>query len=148
MFDELLNVEEEFIQDGWAEGKRDADQRGYGEGFELGEIKGGQIGEEIGYYAGCVAAWAALAKLDPSILSENPRAEKTLQQLSELINAFPSDPTNELLFESLESIRAKFKQLVSLLKVKQRFIATARIRTPESNGDSAPPSRGSTTLDF
>jgi len=126
LFDSVLDLEDNFIEEGRASGRRAAEQRGYEDGLGIGESKGGQLGEELGYYSGCVAAWRALFVLDPALSgAKNERAVRTLEQLDELLKAFPVDPTNESLFDALESIRSKFKQLASLLKVKQRFFATA-----------------------
>ncbi len=119
LFDSLLHLEEHFVQQGIESGRQHAEQAAYRSGFELGQKKGSEIGEELGYYFGCVTLWLELANKHPDLFA-GKRVLPTLMKLQQLICTFSSDPTKEELFDDLENIRAKFKHLAALLKVKQR----------------------------
>ncbi|KAL6042029.1 hypothetical protein QOT17_024633 [Balamuthia mandrillaris] len=120
-FEALLDLEERFIDEGWAEGKRNAEQAGFQDGRGLGLSKGRELGEELGFYYGCVVAWSQMAN---STKSSHPyqfsqRTLTALSKLKEKILAFPANPTDENLQEALDSIRANFKKVSAMLKVKR-----------------------------
>lgn len=102
-------------ESGFKGGYQDGKLKGLQEGCQLGLMKGCEVGGEVGFYLGFVSTWH-------EILLESPdakqRCTKLLETLKKKILALPiNDVMNEELFANLEDIRAKFKQLCSLLGV-------------------------------
>ncbi|GLI69888.1 hypothetical protein VaNZ11_014605 [Volvox africanus] len=111
-FGEALCVEDASIQQGRKDGVRDGMVAGIAEGRELGVQKGYEIGQEVGFYAGCVRVWRALQAKEPDLVTE--RLERGLAALEEMIRDFPLyDPQNELLHDTLERLRGRFKVVAS-----------------------------------
>ena len=66
MFQDLLNIESDFIEQGISLVTEDALSQGFKNGYVLGQKKGYEIGQEIGFYLGCVTGWLVLAQQAPS----------------------------------------------------------------------------------
>jgi hypothetical protein len=132
LFADLLNIEETFLQQGLEQGRLNAEKTSYEEGYALGVVKGRDIGKELGFYFGCIKIWSQLAKAHPDKF-QSKRVLKTLAKLEQMINTFPSNPEQEDLFERLESIRAKFKQTCSLLKIKHTYGPTSPKSGPSNS---------------
>ncbi|KXZ41800.1 hypothetical protein GPECTOR_279g735 [Gonium pectorale] len=93
---------------------------GLAEGRELGVQKGYEIGQEVGFYAGCVRTWRQLQVRDPGLVTE--RQDRSLAALEEMIGAFPLyDPQDESLLDMLERLRGRFKALASSLGCLQDY---------------------------
>lgn len=60
LFDPLLDVENQFSQQGRTEGRSDGQAQGYDEGFSFGHSKSIELGKELGFYLGCVEMWFML----------------------------------------------------------------------------------------
>ncbi|GIL81817.1 hypothetical protein Vretimale_1416 [Volvox reticuliferus] len=60
---------------------------GIAEGRELGVQKGYEIGQEVGFYAGCIRTWRALQAKEPDLVTD--RMERGLAALEEMIRDFP-----------------------------------------------------------
>ncbi|CAC5426821.1 unnamed protein product [Mytilus coruscus] len=103
---------------GYEAGFEAGKQSGYDEGFRLGWEKGSSIASEVGFYHGFIEELQTKIKDDDS----KQRAFKVTETLLKLITELSlDDPTNTLVFEKLENIRAKFKQVMSLLGMKADF---------------------------
>jgi hypothetical protein len=70
LFDSLLNLEEQIINEGFEKGMKAGEDEGREEGFQLGFQKGDELGTEFGHYLGCARAWRTMAAHSPSKFSE------------------------------------------------------------------------------
>ena len=114
-FDKVVFMESRLQQDGYNEGFKTGKMTGYDDGFRLGLENGREIGREIGFYIGFVEMWLSLSQYDQSI---KKRTEKILYQLKDMLNGFPlSSPEDITMQDKLTDIRAKFKQVSSVLKL-------------------------------
>ncbi|XP_027045680.1 protein LTO1 homolog [Pocillopora damicornis] len=118
-FDAVVFLEERCYEEGHKRGYQDGLLKGMEEGRELGMVKGSEVGGEVGFYLGFVSLWL-------EILNETPdpkqRHIKLLETLREMISSLPiNDVTSEELFVNLEKIRAKYKQLCSLLGISTDY---------------------------
>ncbi|KAG9410610.1 hypothetical protein AC1031_018635 [Aphanomyces cochlioides] len=103
-FDQVDAVDQTHIQEGHAEGVEEGRRLGFQEGKDLGyvlveeipaknsrglcgrEVKGWEIGAEIGFYYGCFLLWRETLKTH---LSQIPsKAEKSILSLGKLIEAY------------------------------------------------------------
>lgn len=57
---ELLSLEHDFQQQGFAEGLAIGERLGFLEGYSLGCNKGSEIGAELGFCLGCVRVWRSI----------------------------------------------------------------------------------------
>ncbi|XP_077622644.1 protein LTO1 homolog [Crocuta crocuta] len=90
------------------------------EGRQYGTLHGAKIGSEIGCYQGFAFAWRCL--LRGCATEKDSKKMKALESLIGMIQKFPyDDPTYDRLHEDLDRIRAKFRQLCSLLNVQPDF---------------------------
>ena len=107
-FDSLLLCEDQLVSKGYLEGLEAGRLNGSKEGLSLGFQKGVEIGEEVGFYEGFAAV--------------GEKREKVLRQLERLLGlaeTFPANNIQELdILDRLLALRAKFKIVCSLLKVK------------------------------
>ena len=118
-FDKIVSFESESVRKGLEAGKIEAANRAKGQGFKLGLEKGFELGSEVGFYLGFAES---CGNLTPAELS--PKAEKAARRLIEIGGNIPEEniPENGQDFGGkLQEMRAKFKQLCSLLKVKLDF---------------------------
>ncbi|GBF97417.1 hypothetical protein Rsub_09583 [Raphidocelis subcapitata] len=138
-FESVLDLEEQHIEEGFEAGRRDGLAAGLQEGRELGLQKGFEIGLEVGHYAGCVRAWRALQRLDPSALPA--RAERGIAALEGLLAAYPlydpqarahaacrtrpqplrAWPPDQSLQDALEALRARCKAVVATMGATAAF---------------------------
>ncbi|KAL9984753.1 hypothetical protein ACROYT_G007086 [Oculina patagonica] len=118
-FDAVVFLEERCFEGGYKEGYQDGKLKGLQEGRHLGLIKGCEVGGEVGFYLGFVSMWLEILQESPDA---KQRCVKLLETMKRKILAIPvNDVTNEELFVNLENIRAKFKQLCSLLGVSAEY---------------------------
>eukprot|EP00274_Cyanoptyche_gloeocystis_P008195 CAMPEP_0196652214 /NCGR_PEP_ID=MMETSP1086-20130531/1447_1 /TAXON_ID=77921 /ORGANISM="Cyanoptyche gloeocystis , Strain SAG4.97" /LENGTH=134 /DNA_ID=CAMNT_0041982635 /DNA_START=80 /DNA_END=484 /DNA_ORIENTATION=+ len=107
--DAVLHIDEQFIQDGYEQGRIIGQEVERKEGAALGVQKGFEIGNEVGFYEGCLQVWEALCISHPELFSD--RSLKSLQILREKIAEFSwNDPRKEDILDVLDQIRGKFKQ--------------------------------------
>jgi hypothetical protein len=158
LFDALLHLEDRLLEDGRHNGRLNAHKAAFDDGRQLGLSKGAEVGHELGFYYGHLLLWwchlhpsppppaaggdasppsaglGAEASLQHSTGDACPpnRAVDALAKLRELVDSFPNDPTKEDLFEQLDRIRGKYRQLTSLLKAPP----TSRYRGPSTASPS------------
>ncbi|KAK7107107.1 hypothetical protein V1264_015082 [Littorina saxatilis] len=119
-FLEAIFMNENRCQDeGFLEGQADGRRKGLQEGFHLGCQKGCEIGTEIGFYLG----FSQTIKLNLLDSSKNKdRVLKAVNNLNELIGSFPlTEAQHPSLQEQIQAVRAKFKQVTSLLGIQTQF---------------------------
>ena len=122
-FDSLLLCEDQLVSKGYSEGLEAGRLNGSKEGLSLGFQKGVEIGEEVGFYEGFAAAWIqSVQSGDCAAAAGGEKREKVLRQLERLLGlaeTFPANNIQELdILDRLLALRAKFKIVCSLLKVK------------------------------
>ncbi|CAG9329590.1 unnamed protein product [Blepharisma stoltei] len=106
--DEVLSIEDKAFQEGYEIGKKIAEETNR----KASHLEGFEIGKKIGWEIGYIKEYAM-------IIGENPPTER-IRKLSESIQQF--DITPDLDFEEFEmklnTLRALYKNILSLLKVK------------------------------
>ncbi|KAL8569349.1 hypothetical protein ACOMHN_014033 [Nucella lapillus] len=116
--------------EGFQEGQADGRQKGLQEGFRLGCQKGCEMGTELGFYVG----FAETIRQRADGLKNKERVLKSIGSLLELIELFPlTDPHNIRLQDQIQAIRAKFKQVTSLIHIRTQTQFSA---AGESHGAS------------
>ena len=118
--DLLYDFEALAVEGGGADGERHGRTVGFSEGRVLGLSQGREVGEELGRIKGAIAAWNHLRQTQPSFVCSD-RATRTMSTVEGLVDAFPRTnpgPDADVLAQ-LQTIRAKFRILKSLLKVSR-----------------------------
>ena len=83
----------------------------------VGLKTGFQVGEELGFYQGCLLVWTSVSRVDPGAFSV--RVKKNIEQMSALVRSYPmSDPEDEKIQDIMEKIRIKFRMITGTLGVK------------------------------
>lgn len=72
LFSGVLDLEDQFMEGGWADGLKAGEKAGFIEGYALGCEKGFDIGREIGFYRGCVMVWRLTITKDTQGAEESP----------------------------------------------------------------------------
>ncbi|NXG20195.1 ORAV1 protein, partial [Grallaria varia] len=126
LFEGIVQAEQRFHREGYQEGYAEGTHIGIAEGRRYGSLHGARIGSEIGCYLGFALMWHCL--LQKCTDEKSSKKIKALNSLIEMIQKFPyEDPTYDKLQEDLEKIRAKFKQVCSMLNIQSDFrIGTER----------------------
>lgn len=118
-FDSVVFLEERYYDKGFKEGYDDGKDKGLHDGRHLGLTKGCEVGGEVGFYLGFVSMWLETLQEGPNVKT---RCIKLLETLKMMILELPvNDPTNQELFAGLEKVRAKFRQVCSLLGVNAEY---------------------------
>ncbi|XP_067850234.1 protein LTO1 homolog [Heptranchias perlo] len=120
MFDPILLADHTFHGKGYQEGYTEGGHLGETEGRLYGLVNGAKIGSEVSFYQGFAFTWKCLLQNNQN--AKNGKRLKALNSLLEIVHSFPyEDPTYDKLQEDLEKMRAKFKQICSLLNVQPAF---------------------------
>ena len=86
----------------------------------MGFAKGFEVGQEMGFYAGCHAVWTRCLKSDPDVFGH--RAARSIDAFGEMLGSFPiHDPLNEEILEILNAVRGKFKTIVALMGMREEY---------------------------
>jgi hypothetical protein len=121
-FDSILLSEDQLVSEGHLEGLEAGRKSGAKEGVNLGAQKGVEIGEEVGFYAGFATAWIQILEEEAGSAASGGKQQKIVSQLkklSALAETFPSTNIRDVdILDRLLALRAKFKLVCSLLKVK------------------------------
>ena len=120
VFDDISLSEDKFTEQGYKEGVESGIKKNFSEGEALGLEKGRQIGSEIGFYIGFVSEYRKQFS-EPASDKRTEKILTALNKLDTLTSEFPDYNCKEGFEEKLEEIRAKFKQLCSLLKINSEF---------------------------
>ncbi|XP_028409173.1 protein LTO1 homolog [Dendronephthya gigantea] len=110
LFDSVVFLEENCQKQGFNDGFIEGEVKGWKQGYETGLLQGKQVGNEIGFYKGFVQTWLALYK------NEGSKVQVKLEGLFKLLDQDWSDTARDLIPE-LEHVRAKFKQICSMLNL-------------------------------
>ncbi|CAL5220870.1 g2956 [Coccomyxa viridis] len=118
MFDACLDLEDQHINSGRAEGVRDGEAAGLEEGRELGESKGQEIGAEVGFYAGFSQVLREASEDSEAF----GRVSKQAQALESIAKAFPlTDPQDERMQDMMVDLRGKFKAICARLGLPEQL---------------------------
>lgn len=98
---------------GFTRGYSLGEEAGWRDGYAYGVRRGAQIAAEIGFYQGFVHAWICILEKDESSKQRKLIALKSLLELTRSFHRTNLHEDDSL--KKLESIRAKFKQVKSLL---------------------------------
>ncbi|XP_053369425.1 protein LTO1 homolog [Clarias gariepinus] len=120
LFDSIIMADDRFHVDGYSKGFEEGTQQGLLEGRNHGMLHGAKFSAEVSFYHGFALTWKCLLQN-----SEDVKARKRLkavEALDAMIRKFPyEDPEYENLQEHMERVRAKFRQVCSLLNVAADF---------------------------
>ncbi|XP_052177730.1 uncharacterized protein LOC127791757 [Diospyros lotus] len=120
IFESSLNLENIHFEEGFNDGYKDGLPTGKEEARQVGLKHGFQIGEELGFYRGCIDVWSSAIQLDPNCFSS--RVQKNIRAMDELARAYPVlEPDNESVDEIMESLRLKFRSVCATLNVKLEY---------------------------
>ncbi|XP_032827387.1 protein LTO1 homolog isoform X1 [Petromyzon marinus] len=118
IFDPIVMAPERIQVQGYEEGFERGRRQGLVEGWQLGVRHGGAIAAEVAFYYGFTVTWQSLLQRGGESDVKSSRKLKALEALSLLIRTCPvQDATHPELQENLDKIRAKFKQVCSLINV-------------------------------
>uniref|UniRef100_G3PM90 Essential protein Yae1 N-terminal domain-containing protein n=1 Tax=Gasterosteus aculeatus aculeatus TaxID=481459 RepID=G3PM90_GASAC len=113
-------VTELFRGEGYQEGFHRGRRRGLQEGRRHGASHGAKLSTEISFYYGFAVTWRCLLRHHVDVRSR--KRMKALEALLALIHNSPhDDPQSALLQEHTEKLRAKFRQVCSMLSVPTDF---------------------------
>ncbi|CAH9099623.1 unnamed protein product [Cuscuta epithymum] len=133
IFDSSLNVEDIYYKQGHTDGYADGLSSGVEEGRQVGLKTGFETGLELGFYRGCVDVWSSAIRLDPTCFST--RVQKNIKQIDELLQRYPiSDPENESVTDTMESLRMKFRAICATLNVKLEYEGYPRASDSQKTG--------------
>ncbi|WCJ30650.1 transferases folic acid binding [Euphorbia peplus] len=119
IFDSSLNLEETHLKEGYEEGYKHGILEGKEEARETGLKTGFVVGEELGFYRGCVDVWNSVIRVDPNVFS--PRIQKFVKEMEVLIEKYPLlDPEDDGV-EGIMDLRLKFRIVRAGLGVKLEY---------------------------
>jgi len=125
VFESISFAENTFSEAAFSEGHSQGLISGRQEGLLLGLDKGAEIGRELGFYQGFAEGWLHLLKTSGGVRSAAVISDKTvaqLQKLADSVSQFPSYNNRDTdVSNRLGLVRARFKQVCSLLKVKSEL---------------------------
>ncbi|XP_072237195.1 protein LTO1 homolog [Leuresthes tenuis] len=120
LFDNILLADERFRDEGYQEGFEKGTQRGLRDGHRHGASHGAKLSSEISFYYGFALTWKCL--LQHNTDEKSRKRVKALEVLMGLIqNSHLDDPQSVKLQDNTEKLRAKFRQVCSMLNVPTDF---------------------------
>ncbi|XP_033741098.1 protein LTO1 homolog [Pecten maximus] len=130
IFHDIIMSEERSQSQGFNAGQMLGQKTGLEDGYRLGWEKGAGVASELGFYVGFCQKILQELKDSPA---GKQRPTKAAQSLLKLVDEFPlTNPTHPQLFELVQQIRSKFKQLTSVLGINPSY----NWSEPESKGVS------------
>ncbi|KAJ8349458.1 hypothetical protein SKAU_G00245880 [Synaphobranchus kaupii] len=119
-FDSILMADNRFHCEAYKEGLLEGTRQGLLEGMSHGKTHGARLSTEMGFYYGFAFGWKCL--LQNNTDAKSKKRLKTLETLTVLIQRFPhDDPQYATLLQDVEKVRAKFRQVCSMMNVPADF---------------------------
>ncbi|NP_001077021.1 protein LTO1 homolog [Danio rerio] len=120
LFDSIIMADDRFHVEGYQEGFDEGVRQGTIEGRNHGRLHGAKLSAEVSFYYGFALAWKCLLQSSTDVKAR--KRLKAMESLIGVIQNFPyEDPQYEKLQEDMERVRAKFRQVCSLLNVSTDF---------------------------
>uniref|UniRef100_A0A3P9IXL9 LTO1 maturation factor of ABCE1 n=1 Tax=Oryzias latipes TaxID=8090 RepID=A0A3P9IXL9_ORYLA len=120
LFDSIILADEKFRGEGYQEGFEKGTHRGLQDGRRHGASHGAKLSSEISFYYGFAVTWKCL--LQQSTDDKSRKRVKALDAVLALIqNCNLDDPQSEKLQDETEKLRAKFRQVCSMLNIPTDF---------------------------
>nr|XP_055070399.1 protein LTO1 homolog isoform X1 [Misgurnus anguillicaudatus] len=120
LFDSITMADDRFHVQGYQEGFEEGFRQGTIEGKNHGRLHGAKLSVEVSFYYGFAVAWKCLLQNSSDI-----KARKRLKAVESLVGVIEKysyeDPQYEKHQEDMERIRAKFRQVCSVLNVSTDF---------------------------
>ncbi|KAM9366645.1 protein LTO1 homolog [Symphorus nematophorus] len=109
-----------FRAEGYREGFEKGTRRGLQDGRRHGASHGAKLSTEVSFYYGFAITWKCLLQHNTDVKSR--KRMKVLESLLHLIENSPhDDPQSAKLQEDMDKLRAKFRQVCSMLNVPTDF---------------------------
>ncbi|KAJ2556934.1 hypothetical protein EV175_001667 [Coemansia sp. RSA 1933] len=116
IFSQIVDIENEFKDQGFSQGKEDGKAAGAIEGRELGFENGFDIAKDIGFYQGWAQTWLDAAATHPDLVPD--RAQKKLAAIKTIADGIPTTNAEGAHFgDRLKEIQQKFKVVSAMLGV-------------------------------
>ncbi|KAM9318942.1 protein LTO1 homolog [Pholidichthys leucotaenia] len=120
LFDSIVLAEERFRGQGFQEGFKKGTQQGLRDGRKHGASHGACLSSERSFYYGFAVTWKCLLHHNPDVKLR--KRVKALDALLVLVHTCPlHDPQSAQLQEHMEKLRAKFRQVCSMLGIPADF---------------------------
>ncbi|XP_075867371.1 protein LTO1 homolog [Nelusetta ayraudi] len=120
IFHSITMADERFRGEGYRDGFEKGTRRGHQDGRRHGASHGARLSSEISFYDGFAFTWKCLLQNNTDVKSK--KRLKAVQSLLVLIqNLHHDDPQSEKLQEDMEKVRAKFRQVCSMLSIPSDF---------------------------
>lgn len=120
LFDSIFMADERFRGEGYREGFEQGTNRGLQEGRRHGALHGAKLSAEVSFYFGFALTWKHLLQNNT-----NPKSRKRVKALEALLSLLEQthldDPQTEQLKEDMDKLRAKFRQVCSMLNIPADF---------------------------
>lgn len=120
LFDSIVMADERFRGEGYREGFERGARRGLQDGRRHGAAHGAKLSTEVSFYYGFAITWKCLLQHNT-----DPKSRKRVKALDAVLgliqNCPQNDPQSAQLQEDMEKIRAKFRQVCSMLSVPADF---------------------------
>ncbi|XP_029001055.1 protein LTO1 homolog [Betta splendens] len=120
MFDTIVMADERFRGEGYQQGFERGTHRGLHDGRRHGASHGAKLSAEVSFYHGFAVTWKCL--LQHNTDDKSRKRVKALDAVLGLIQNCPlDDPQSVKLQEDMDKLRAKFRQICSMLSVPTDF---------------------------
>ncbi|KAJ8252008.1 hypothetical protein COCON_G00213200 [Conger conger] len=119
-FDCIFMADNRYHCEAYKEGLAEGTRQGLLEGMSHGRMHGARFSTEMSFYYGFACAWKCL--LQNNTDAKSRKRLRTLEALAVHIQAFPhNDPQHATLQQEVEKVRAKFRQVCSMMNVPADF---------------------------
>ncbi|XP_034536132.1 protein LTO1 homolog [Notolabrus celidotus] len=120
MFDSIVMADERFRGEGYREGFERGSRRGLLDGQRHGASHGAKLSTEISFYHGFAVTWKCLLQHNTDVKSR--KRLKALDALLGQIQDSPhAEPQSTQLQIDVDKLRAKFRQVCSMLNIPADF---------------------------
>ncbi|XP_074522659.1 protein LTO1 homolog [Halichoeres trimaculatus] len=120
MFDSIVMADERFRGEGFREGFERGTRRGLQDGRRHGASHGAKLTTEVSFYHGFAVTWKCLLQSNTDVKSRK-RLKALDALLTQIQESSHADPQSAELQMDVERLRAKFRQVCSMLNVPADF---------------------------